>query len=179
MTANLDARLKRLENKKKRDIEEKRNKSRSEKLKGNKNAVGNPGPPKDKLTFPEIYTIEYIEKEATAFKEWLQKPDSYFFTAFATERGYCIQRLTEFAKKSSVFSDVLKFARDSQHTKLVLGGLKNETNAGITKFVLMNHHNYTEKNQVSGDAANPISFLLDSTSNRSKELTTYKENDAD
>lgn len=134
--------------------------------KGNKYAVGNKG------GAPEIYSDEWIQNEAQLFREWLEKPDSLFFTTFATDRGYCIQRLTEFADRSKVFSEVLKFAKDVQQNRLVNGGLKNETNSSITKFVLANHHNYTEKSQVSGDASNPLGFLLKRDDGQSKDLVS-------
>ena len=133
---------------------------------GNRNAVGNNG------GAPEIYSTEWISNEAKLFREWLQKPDSLFFTKFATDRGYCIQRLTEFADKSIEFSEVLKYAKDTQHNRLVTCGLKNETNAGLTKFVLANHHGYTERQQISGDAANPIGFLLTKADGESQELVS-------
>lgn len=140
------------------------NRRRSGAPKGNKNALGNSGQQ------PQIYTDEWINNEAKLFREWLNKPDSLFFTTFATDRGYCIQRLTEFANRSLEFAEVLKFAKDWQANRLVNGGLKNETNASITKFVLANHHNYTEKQQITGDSNNPVSFLMTKHDGSSKDL---------
>jgi DNA-packaging protein gp3 len=131
---------------------------------GNQASVGNNG------GAPVIYSDEWIANEAREFREWLQKPDSLFFTTFATDRGYCIQRLTEFADKSSEFSEVLKYAKDVQHNRLVNCGLKNETNCQITKFVLANHHGYTDKQQVSGDASSPLGFILKKDDGNSKDL---------
>ena len=119
---------------------------------------------------PQIYTDEWIKEEAKLFREWLQKPDSLFFTTFATDRGYCIQRLTEFADRSKEFSEVLRYAKDWQQNRLVNGGLKNETNSSITKFVLANHHNYTEKQQITGDSNSPVSFLMTKVDGQSKDL---------
>jgi len=133
---------------------------------GNQNAVGNNG------GAPEIYSSEWIANEAKVFREWLQRPDALFFTTFATDRGYCIQRLTEFADKSIEFSEVLKYAKDTQHNRLVNCGLKNETNSQITKFVLANHHGYSDRQQVSGDAKNPIGFLLTKADGESQELVS-------
>ena len=134
--------------------------------KGNQNAVGNRGQP------IQLYTQEWIEEEAKIFRDWLQKPDSLFFTTFATDRGYCIQRLTEFANKSVVFSEVLKYAKDIQHNRLINCGRRNETNAGLTKFVLANHHGYTEKQQISGDTINPLGFILKKADGDSKDLVS-------
>ncbi len=119
---------------------------------------------------PQLYTDEWIQNEAKLFREWLQKPDALFFTTFATDRGYCIQRLTEFADRSVEFSEVLRYAKDTQHNRLVTSGLKNEINSQITKFVLANHHGYSDRQQVSGDSKNPIGFLLTKADGESQEL---------
>lgn len=127
---------------------------------------------------PQLYTDEWIGNEAKAFREWLQRPDALFFTTFATDRGYCIQRLTEFADRSVEFSEVLKYAKDIQHNRLVNCGLKNETNSGITKFVLANHHGYTERQQLSGDANNPLNWILQKGDGQSKDLVNGDGNGA-
>ncbi len=121
---------------------------------------------------PQMYTDEWIRNEAKTFREWLQLPDSFFFTKFATDRGYCIQRLTEFADRSIEFSEVLKYAKDTQHNRLVTSSLKNEINSQITKFVLANHHGYSDRQQLSGDAANPLGFLLTKADGESQELVS-------
>ena len=118
---------------------------------------------------PEKYTDEWIEKESEAFIEWMKLPESIFFKSFAIERGYHPNRLQEFADKSPIFSGVLNKAKAWQEQKLINFALFNKINAGMTKFVLANHHGYVEKTQVSGDAANPLSFLLEKSS-PSKDL---------
>lgn len=119
---------------------------------------------------PQKYTDSWIEQEAEAFRQWMQLPESIFFKSFAIERGYSPQRLTEFAEKNKVFSEVFKLAKDWQESKLINCGLFNKTNSGMTKFVLANHHGYSEKSQVGGDQANPLSFLLGKLDGNSKEL---------
>lgn len=124
---------------------------------------------------PQIYTDEYIKNEAKLFREWMQKPDSLYFGTFAVERGYCYQRLTEFANKSVEFSDTLEYAKHWQQCRLVNCGLKNETNSGLTKFVLQNCHGWAERQQISGDAVNPIGFLLTKADGASQELVSNDE----
>lgn len=119
---------------------------------------------------PEKYSKDWIEQEAQHLKEWMQREDSIFIKSFAIERGYSPQRLTEFAEKNKVFSEVFKLTKHWQESKLINCGLFNKTNSGMTKFVLANHHGYTEKQQVSGDAANPLSFLLNKVDGTTKEL---------
>lgn len=132
--------------------------------KGNKRALGNKG------RSPDKYTTEWIEQEALIFREWMNKEDSVFFKTFCIERGYHPNRLQEFAEKSPVFAGVLEIAKVWQESKLVNYGLFNKTNAGMTKFVLANHHGYCEKTQVAGDTANPLKFLLDQADGTSKDL---------
>jgi len=123
--------------------------------KGNKYAVGNNG------GVPKTYTKEWLEKEAQAFLDWMELPDSIFFKSFAIERGYSPQRLTEFADQSNVFAEVLKRAKGWQESKLVKGGLRKEYDSSITKFVLVNHHGYKEKSEISGDQTNPLAVVLE------------------
>lgn len=132
--------------------------------KGNKRALGNDG------GRPEIYTEDWIRKEAALFREWMQRDDSIYFKSFAIERGYHPNRLQEFADKNPEFSGVLEIAKAWQEQKLVNLGLFNKINCGMTKFVLANHHSWVEKSQISGDAANPLAFLLGKIDGESKEL---------
>lgn len=138
---------------------------------GNKNAVGNKG------GAPEKYTDEWIAQEAKLFLEWMKLPESIFFKSFAIERGYSPQRLTEFASRSVEFSEVLSRAKDWQESKLVSYGLFNKTNCGMTKFVLANHHGYTERSQVGGDQANPLALILGNIDGGSKELVKNDNSD--
>lgn len=119
---------------------------------------------------PEKYTQAWIEKEAKAFLEWMKLPDSIFIKSFAIERGYSPQRLSEFAEKSHVFSEVYKMAKEWQEAKLVNYGLFNKTNCGMTKFVLANHHGYTEKSQIAGEQGNPLAVVLEKINGASKDL---------
>lgn len=119
---------------------------------------------------PQRYTAAWIERESQSFLEWMRLPDSIFFKTFAIERGYHPNRLQEFADKSEVFSGVLEIAKAWQESKLVNYGLFNKTNSGMTKFVLSNHHGYTEKSQIAGNGSSPLAFLLGKIDGASKDL---------
>lgn len=112
---------------------------------------------------PKVYTHEWITNEAKLFFKWMEKPDSMYFTTFATERGYCIQRLTEFANENKDFAEALTYARSWQLNKLVNLGLKNEINSGLTKFVLQNNHGWAERSTVMHKGRTTAEELLDST----------------
>ena len=119
---------------------------------------------------PKKYTDEFIEKEAAAFYEWTKEPESIYFKSFAIERGYSPKYLFEFAKNNKVFNECLEYAHEWQEQRLATYGLFNKTNSSITKFTLGNCHGWTERTQLSGDAKNPLSFVLEKVDGATKNL---------
>ena len=111
----------------------------------------------------KVYTDEWITEEAARFMDWLKKPDSFYFTSFAIEQGYHVQRLTEFAESNKAFAEALKYARGWQEQKLVKCGLMNQTNSSLTKFVLQNCHGWAERSTVTHKGKTLASELLDET----------------
>lgn len=116
------------------------------------------------------YTPEYIEKEATAFLEWMSRPDSIWYESFAIERGYHPNRLSEWAKVNERFACVYELSQAWQKSRLITGGLLNKYNANITKLVLSNTIGWTDKQQVSGDASNPLACILENIDGSTKDL---------
>ena len=119
---------------------------------------------------PPKYTKDFIESEAEAFLEWMGQDDSIWYKDFALERGYLPDQLSEWAKVNEKFSRVYKQSQAWQQSKLVKGGLLSQYNAGFTKFVMSNTCGWSEKQQVSGDAVNPLAFLLQKADGQSKDL---------
>jgi hypothetical protein len=119
---------------------------------------------------PKRFTDEFIEKEADAFEEWMNRPESIWYKDFALERGYDPDQLSIWAKENEKFAGVYKRSQSWQQSKLVKGGLLSVYNSTITKLVLANTCGWSDKQQVSGDAANPLQFLLDKVDGSSKEL---------
>lgn len=126
---------------------------------------------------PTKYTPEFIEAEADAFEEWMQRPDSIYFKRFAINRGYHPHRLTEWAKENEKFSLVYSKAQAWQEMRLAEGGLTNEFNAGFCKFVMGNVCGWVDKQEtkVSGDAANPLAFILSKVDGSTKDLVSDEE----
>lgn len=126
---------------------------------------------------PEKYTKTFIEKEADAFLEWMKHPESIYFKRFAIDRGYHPNRLAEFAEQNEKFSGVYEKAKAWQEVRFVEGGLLSEFNAGFTKFVMGNICGWVEKQEtkVSGDAANPLAFLLQKVDGQSKDLSNASD----
>lgn len=123
---------------------------------------------------PTKYTQEFIEAEAVALEEWLKQPGSIYFKRFAFDRGYSQQRLSEFAEVNQKFSETLALAREWQEIRLAEGGLTNEFNSGFCKFVMGNACGWSDRTEtkISGDANNPLQFLLESIDGKGKELVT-------
>jgi hypothetical protein len=119
---------------------------------------------------PLTYTEVWLQEEARLFYDWMKEEDSLYFKSFAIHRGYSPQRLSEFAEKSPEFSEALEFAKAWQEQKLINLGLWNKLNSSMTKFVLSNCHSWREQTQFSGDAVNPLAFLLRKIDGNSKEL---------
>jgi hypothetical protein len=132
--------------------------------KGNQFALGNSGPQ------PSKYTDEFIEKEAIAFIHWFSQPENIYFKRFALERGYPPDELAQFAKKSEVFRRAYLFAKEWQECKIVEGALFNKLNSNFAKFAMANLSGWSDKQQLSGDAANPLSFLMQKIDGTTKDL---------
>lgn len=124
---------------------------------------------------PLKYTLEFIENEAEAFEAWMHREESLWYKDFALERGYLPDQLSEWAKTNEKFSRVYKKSKEWQQSKLVKGGLLNKFNAGFTKFVMGNTCGWSDKQQIAGDASNPLSFLLQKVDGGSKDLVNDSE----
>jgi len=121
---------------------------------------------------PIKYTKEFIEKEADAFLKWMSKPDSIWYKDFALERGYDPDLLSIWAEENQRFSGVYKRSQAWQQSKLIKGGLLNDYNSSITKLVLANTCGWTDKQAsvLSGDAQNPLGFVLGQIDGKTKGL---------
>src|SRR5271154_77221 len=125
---------------------------------------------------PTKYTQEFIEEEADAFLAWMNKPGSIYFKRFAVDRGYHPNRLAEFAEQNEKFSCAYERAKAWQEMRLVEGGLLNEFSGSFTKFVMGNVCGWTDRveTKVSGDAVNPLTFLLQQVDGETKDLVNEK-----
>jgi hypothetical protein len=115
---------------------------------------------------PTKYTDEFIEREADAFIEWLSKEDSVWYESFCFERGYTPDMLSMWAKTNEKFSGVYRLSQAWQKQKLITSGLLSKFNSNIVKLVLANTIGWTDKQQISGDSANPLACILDRITNK-------------
>lgn len=86
---------------------------------------------------PKKYTQEFIEAEAEAFLEWMQRPESVWYESFAVERGYDPDLLSIWAKENKKFSGVYKLSQGWQKSKLISGGLLNQYNSTLPNSSLL------------------------------------------
>jgi hypothetical protein len=124
----------------------------------------------EKGSRPARYSKTDIERYADEFKNWLKEPTHVWFKDFCLDNDIDPDLMSEWAKDNEKFNGVYKMARHRQESRLVNGGLTNDLNSSIVKFVLANHHGYAEKAQIAGDSANPLQFLLEKTDGSSKHL---------
>jgi len=122
---------------------------------------------------PKKWTAELIEREASAFEEWMQRPNSLWYEDFALERGYLPDNFIRWSKENERFCTVYKKSQSWQKSLLVRGGLLNKLNSNIVKLVLFNTSGWSDRQEtkVSGDAANPLAFVLNAIDGSTKDLT--------
>lgn len=121
---------------------------------------------------PVEWTDELIEEMADKFKEWMSRKNSLWYEDFALEMGLDPDLLSVWAKQNEKFAGVYKKSKFWQKSLLIRGGLLNKFNANITKLVLFNTCGWSDKQEtkVSGDAANPLAFLINKMDGASKDL---------
>ncbi len=121
---------------------------------------------------PRRYSQEDIERFAEELKIWLKVPENIWFKNFCLERDINPDLMSIWAEENDSFFGVLAQAKHVQEAKLVMGGLMNAYNSSIVKLVLGNKHGYSDRTEtkVSGDAANPLAFLLQEADGESKDL---------
>lgn len=126
---------------------------------------------------PKRFTDEFIENEAEEFLKWMKQPKSVWYETFAYERGYTAQCLSEWAKINDRFREVYQISQTWQKQRLLSGSLFNELNSSITKLVLANTIGWTDKQEqkFSGDAVNPLSFILTMADGKTKDLIDDQE----
>ncbi len=94
---------------------------------------------------PIVYDDTFIENEARLLEEWIKEPDNYFVNKFALQRGYDYHLPILWAKSNKYFSAIYSRAKQMQEVKLMEAGLNGKHKEQMSKFVLVNHHNYKEK----------------------------------
>jgi hypothetical protein len=121
---------------------------------------------------PRKYTDDEIETFADELIAWMKKPTNLWFKDFCLDKDIDPDCMSDWAKSSDKFSGAYRLAKARQESRLVNGGLMEAYNGGIVKFVLANAHGWSDRQEtkVSGDATNPLAFLLHKADGKSKDL---------
>jgi hypothetical protein len=125
---------------------------------------------------PRKYTNKQIDAFADELLEWLKNPENIWFKDFCLDKDINPDLMSLWADESDRFSGAYALAKARQESRLVNGGLKETYNGSIVKFVLANAHGWADKQEskVSGDAANPLAFLLQRVDGESKDLVNER-----
>lgn len=119
---------------------------------------------------PRRYQPEDIDRFAEEFLKWMDRPDSIWYEDFCLEHDIDTDLLSEWARENERFNGAYKRSKVWQKSKLIKGGLKNEFNSGFTKFVMSNTCGWRDRNEISGNAANPLAVVLDSIDGTTRDI---------
>jgi len=118
--------------------------------------------PEDGKQFSKEYQPEekWTEEKAIQLGDdlinWLKKESedesNIFFEDFLIIKQGLYPELIHYLKnKFQSFKRIINKAKKIQEIKLVKYGVDDRLNAQLTKFVLTNHHNYSDKSEVKTD----------------------------
>lgn len=107
---------------------------------------------------PEEWNNQLIEAEGIELLAWLERDGNVFAKEFANQRGYHSSRFTEWCQQSKTFQLIYSRAKEIQEVKLLKGGLHGTHKEQMSKFVLVNHHDYKEKSELSASIDGKLSI---------------------
>jgi len=126
--------------------------------------------PSDGKQFSSEYQPEERWTEAVALEvgkaliKWLKEKDEHiFFDEFLyIENDYYSSLISYLANKFTSFAKLLERAKKIQEIKLKKFGTADVLNASITKFVLINEHDWKDKQEVahSGNIISGIEMIV-------------------
>lgn len=126
---------------------------------------------------PKKYTYDVISKYAKKFKTWLKDPDNVWIKDFVLQNDLDNQTVKSWTKEHEEFAAIYQYAKDSQESKLINGGLTNKYNAAFVKFILNVRHNWVEKKETvhSNNPDNPVPEWIMNSQGTSKDLVSEPE----
>lgn len=122
---------------------------------------------------PKTYDKEFVENKADELLKWAEEPNNIFPEKFIISCKINPKRMYEWIEWNERFREAYQIISKKQEFRLKEGALFKEMESGMAKFLLINNHGYAEKTEtkVSGDANNPLSFIIDNIQS-SKELVS-------
>jgi hypothetical protein len=121
---------------------------------------------------PRRYSTDDIEKKADELVEWMKNDSRFWFKDFCLERNIDPDLMAEWARENEKFNGAYKLAKGLQESRIFKGAMTETFNSGMSKFALMNCHGWSDKQETkfSGDAVNPLAFILQNIDGHTKEL---------
>jgi hypothetical protein len=96
---------------------------------------------------PKEWTAEALESLADNLLQWATQDDAMFLASFCKMHGIYRQRLTEFAKENSKFSDALKVAQNTCEANIATATADGAIPPAFGIFGLKQHA-WTDKQEV-------------------------------
>ena len=131
--------------------------------------------PKNPGGRPREWTEPAIEVERVALEKWIANPKNYFFTSFRTERNLSIQTVDRMCTYSEKFRETYARALEIQEARIVENAMNRKFDSNFAKFVLQNKAGWRDKQEISGDAANPLAVIMDRIAQSARDPLDYDE----
>lgn len=121
---------------------------------------------------PRRYSTKDIEKFADDLVVWMKNESHFWLKDFCLERDIDPDYMAEWAKENERFNGAYRLAKGLQESRIFQGSMQDTFNSSMSKFALMNCHGWADKSEskVSGDAANPLAFILNNIDGKTKDL---------
>lgn len=124
---------------------------------------------------PREWTEGLIEQKRKALEKWIADPKNYFFTSFLNQENLHLEQIDRFCNYSEKFRDTYTRALATQEVRLVELAVTKKGDGNFIKFILQNKAGWKEKQEVSGDAANPLAVILDRIAASARDPLDYDE----
>jgi hypothetical protein len=121
---------------------------------------------------PQKYTEEFINDAADKLEIWMKNDKNVFLEFFCFENDIDDDRIASWRHKNDRFKRAYNRFKIRQRGILQQGALTKKYQFNMAQLVLGVSHNMILKTEqkLTGDASNPISWLIDKTSGKTKDL---------
>jgi len=110
---------------------------------------------------PIKYTEEYVENELNDILYKIQTDKNIYLLGQVLEyKEYSPQRISEWAKKYTMFSETIKKIKSILEERINRGGLEGKLNPTMAIFNLKNNYGWKDRQEVEVDNVDPIKEKL-------------------
>ena len=121
---------------------------------------------------PKRYTESYVNELADDLEKWLEDKANIFIERFCLKHDIPEDTIAKDLIKHERFSRAYNKLRSKQKVSLFENGLTGKFKHNMCALVLSHNHGVHQKTEqkISGDAANPLSFIIQNIDGATKEL---------